>query len=179
MTNAYARRQPAAGDDGFLREDLTLGLHAVTEFNQTIRYADTKAGALAAVQALAVTVLAAKRDSGTSTLLSTLILTGCLVSVLVSAMLLARGQVPRLYGARPGGRPSRIAFPSLASMTTAEVLQAPPLALQHEQVWRQASELATIAMAKYRWLHRATASTLVTLTVVLLWLGVTTWLMPH
>jgi hypothetical protein len=139
-TLTHRRSQTArAGNDAALRHDLALGLHAVTEFNKSIRYADTKAGALAAVQALAVTVLTAKRDNGNGTgNLLTRLLLGCLVSVLVSATLLAWGQAPRLFSPRPGAGASRIAFPSLASMPTAEVLQAPPLVLQHEQVWRQA-----------------------------------------
>lgn len=145
-------------------QDLTIGLHTVTEFNHSIRYADTKAGALAAVQALALTVLTARRDTA-----PTLLFLACLAGLLISATLLAAGQTPRL------GRttaPTRNAFPSLSVMPTADVLAPPSLKAQHEQVWRQAAELAAIAMAKYRWLHRAMVSTLCTLAAVLLWLAV-------
>jgi pycsar effector protein len=155
-----------------LRQDLSVGLHTVTEFNQSIRYADTKAGALAAVQALAVTVLAARRDSASADRLAIILFGVCLLGVLTSAALLAVGQTPRLIA---GARPSRISFPSLAGMTPDDVTAPPSLAAQHEQIWRQAASLAAIAMTKYRWLHRAMVSTLLTLAVVLLWLALTTW----
>jgi hypothetical protein len=180
MTNALVRRRSPVSDrvNDTLGRDLTLGLHAVTEFNQSIRYADTKAGALAAVQALVVTVLAARRD-GTGSLLSSALLTGCLAAVLISAVLLARGQTPRLRGPRSDRPANRLAFPSLSAMPPADVLQPPSLAVQHEHVWLQASELAAIAMTKYRWLHRAMVSTLVTLGAVLVWFGVNIWITSH
>ena len=162
-----------------LRQDLSIGLHTVTEINQSIRYADTKAGALAAVQALTVTVLAARRDVVPGDLTLTLLFLACLLGVLVSATLLAAGQAPRLFsGVRPLSK-SRLAFPSLSTMPAEDALTPPPLGLQHEQVWRQASELAIIAMAKYRWLHRAMLSTLCTLAAVLFWLGATVLLMQR
>jgi hypothetical protein len=189
MTNPQARRRsidrhqpaavsrsPLAVDAVALQQDVSIGLYAVTEFNQSIRYADTKAGALAALQALATTVLAAKRDAELNNLGATLLFLGCLVAVVISATLLAAGQSPRLFSGRRPESASRIAFPSLAAMQETEVLRAPPLKSQHEQVWRQASELAVIAMTKYRWLRRAMISTLGTLAAVLLWLAVTTWL---
>lgn len=157
-----------------LRQDLTVGLHTVTEINQSIRYADTKAGALAAVQALSVTVLLNRSAAGTASLAPTLFFTLGLLLVLLSATLLVAGQVPRLSRKTAAG--CRTAFPALAAMATPEVLIAPSLTTQHDQVWRQASDLAVIAMTKYRWLHRATVATFLTLAAVLLWLGVTTWL---
>ena len=166
-------RPGKAQDIDVIRQDLSVGLHTVTEFNQSIRYADTKAGAMAAVQALALTVLAARRDAGATDLPSALLFLAGLVGILVSAVLLAAGQMPRrVKNGGPVAR-SRIAFPSLSAMPIADILPPPPLSVQHEQVWRQASELSTIAMAKYRWLHRALVSTLCTLTAVLLWLGFT------
>jgi hypothetical protein len=159
-----------------LRQDLLIGLHTVTEINQSIRYADTKAGALAAVQALAVTVLANRRAAGASELVPTVVFTVGLTLVLASAALLVAGQVPRL--SRPAARGSRIAFPTLATMPAPDVLTTPSLPRQHEQVWRQASDLASIAVTKYRWLHRATVGTFLTLATVLLWLGLTTWFTP-
>jgi hypothetical protein len=153
-----------------------VGLHAVTEFNQSIRYADTKSAALATVQALAVTVLAARREAGTGNLPLTWLFTGCLSGVLISVVLLAAGQAPRLSSGRPAEAPNRVAFPSLATMPRAAILPAPALKRQQEDVWRQAADLATIAMTKYRWLHRATWSTLGTLAAVLLWLGLPSWL---
>jgi hypothetical protein len=159
------------------RQDLAIGLHTVTEFNQSIRYADTKAGGLAAVQALALTVLAARRDSASGA--TALLFVACLLGILVSAALLAVGQAPRLGRAGLTTAPTRNAFPSLSVMPQADVLAPPPLAAQHEQVWRQAAELAGIAMAKYRWLHRAMVSTLCSLAAVLLWLGCTTLVTPH
>jgi hypothetical protein len=42
-------------------------------------------------------------------------------------------------------------------------------------VWRQAAELAAIAVAKFRWLRRAMISTVATLIGVVAWLGITTW----
>ncbi|MEU8235353.1 Pycsar system effector family protein [Actinoplanes sp. NPDC048967] len=159
-----------------LQQDLSIGLHTVTEINQSIRYADTKAGALAAVQALAVTVLANRRAAGTADLVPMVVFTVGLGLVLASAGLLVAGQVPRL--SRPTAAGSRIAFPALATMSALDVLTTPSPAGQHEQVWRQASDLASIAMAKYRWLHRATVATFLTLATVLLWLGVTAWFTP-
>jgi hypothetical protein len=157
------------------RQDLAVGLHAITEINHTIRYADTKAAALAAVLALGVTVLAARRGDVTS--LPSVVLFGlCLSATLTSATLLAIGQAPRLRSGRPAEGPNRVAFPALAAMGRAELLTLPEPAAQREDVWRQARELAAIAVVKFRWLHRAMISTISTLTVVLIWLAVTTWL---
>ena len=178
MTTAQTRRPHPAPADIDLRQDLAVGLHAVTEFNQSIRYADTKAAGLAAVQALAVTVLAAKRDAVPDEPVALVLFLICLGAVLTSAFLLAAGQSPRMSGKRRSGG-SRIAFPALAELPLDEILRTPSLTRQHEQVWRQAAELAAIAVTKYRWLHRAMAGTLLTLTAVLLWLGVATWLMPR
>lgn len=184
MTSRVSRHRPAAtsrsgsSTDMEIQQDMTVGLHTVSEINQSIRYADTKAGALAAVQALSVTVLAAKRDAVPGHLVVTVLFLVCVAAVLVSAGLLAAGQSPRLFSGRPPAA-SRIAFPSLVSMPAADVVRAPSLVQQHEQIWRQATELAAIAMAKYRWLHRALFSTLGTLAAVLLWLVVTTWLTRH
>jgi hypothetical protein len=158
------------------RYNLSVGLHAVTEINQTIRYADTKSAALAGIQALAVTILVARRDAGTGGPLPVLLFASCLACVMISAGLLAAGQVPRLTSARPPEGPNRIAFPSLATMRRSDVLTTPTLKAQQEDVWRQAADLATIAVTKYRWLHSAMVSTLATFATVLLWLGTTTWL---
>ncbi len=176
--NPRPARRTAAADTVAVQQDMAVGLHTVTEINQSIRYADTKAGALAAVQALAVTVLAAKRDAATGHLAVTVLFLICLAAVLTSAVLLAAGQSPRLFSARPPTA-SRVAFPSLVSLPAPEVVRTPPLVRQHEQIWRQAAELAAIAMAKYRWLHRALFSTLGTLTAVLVWLALATWLTRH
>jgi hypothetical protein len=58
MTQFRGSGTPAHRADA-VRHNLAVGLHAVTEINQTIRYADTKSAALAGIQALAVTVLVA------------------------------------------------------------------------------------------------------------------------
>ncbi|MFI5496339.1 Pycsar system effector family protein [Actinoplanes sp. NPDC051859] len=170
MTTFRIRREPLDA----LSQDIAVGLHTVTEINQSIRYADTKAAGLATVQALAVTVLAAKRDSAGGI---PLVIVGslCLCGVLVSVLLLAAGQVPRLTSSGRGAG-SRIAFPALAALPLDEVLQQSPPAQLHEQVWLQAAELATIAVSKFRWLRRALVSTVLTLTAVLLWLISTTWI---
>lgn len=157
-----------------LRQDLSIGLHTITEINQSIRYADTKAGALAAVQALAVSVVAGRRTAGTVDLAPTALFTLGLVLVMTSAALLVAGQLPRLPNKTVPG--SRNAFPALATMPPLSVLTAPSLAGQHEQVWQQAADLSVIAMTKYRWLHRATVGTFLALTTVLLGLGMAAWL---
>src|SRR3954465_2234128 len=90
--------------------DLTLALHTITETNQSIRFADTKAGALAGIQALMVTVLAARHDTGTDPAVQ-LLHAACMLGVLISALLLAAGQVPRVFEQQ--GRPNRISFPAL------------------------------------------------------------------
>ncbi|RSM48019.1 hypothetical protein DMB66_47155 [Actinoplanes sp. ATCC 53533] len=156
-----------------LRQDLSIGLHTVTEINQSIRYADTKAGALAAVQALAVTVLANRSAAGTADLAPALLFALGLVLVMASAALLVAGQFPRLSNKTAPG--SRNAFPALAMMPPLSVQTAPSLARQHQQVWQQAADLANIAMTKYRWLHRATVGTFLALATVLLGLGMTAW----
>jgi hypothetical protein len=158
------------------RQDLSVGLHTVTEINQSIRYADTKAGALAAVQALAVTVLASHRTAGTTDLFPTAMFTLCLFLVLTSAALLVAGQFPRLSDKT--AIKSRIAFPALAVMPPLDVLTTPSLGRQHHHVWQQASDLAAIAMTKYRWLHRATVGTFLSLATVLGWLASTAWFTP-
>ncbi|WP_127500571.1 Pycsar system effector family protein [Actinoplanes solisilvae] len=157
------------------RQDLTVGMHAITEINHAIRYADTKAAALAAVLALGVTVLAGRRGDAVG-LLPNALLSVCLCATLVSAALLAVGQAPRLRGVRSARRPNRIAFPSLAAMDWAEVSTLPQPVTQREDVWRQAGDLAAIAVVKFRWLHRAMISTICTQAIVLIWLAVTTWL---
>jgi hypothetical protein len=170
MTTPRTRRKPADS----LSQDLAVGLHTVTEINQSIRYADTKAAGLATVQALAVTVIAAKRD-GAGSVLTVVVGILCLGGVLISFLLLAAGQVPRMSeGRRCGG--SRIAFPVLAELPLDELLRRPSSAQQHEQVWRQAAELASIAVSKFRLLRRAMISTVMTLVAVLLWLGLTAWI---
>ncbi len=169
MTNP---RTPRVSADS-LSQDLAVGLHTVTEINQSIRYADTKAAGFATVQALVVTVIAARRDgagSGVALVVGVL----CLCGVLTSALLLAAGQVPRMTGGRRSGG-SRIAFPALAELPLDEVLRRPSPTQRHEQVWRQAAELAAIAVAKFRWLRRAMISTVATLIGVVAWLGITTW----
>jgi hypothetical protein len=164
---AAARSKP-------INDDVAVGLHTVSEFNQTIRYADTKAAALAAAQALTVTVLTSRRDlaghSAGSAVLFALVVAGAVVS---TAMLTA-GQAPRLVTAS-GDRPNRLAFPTAAEMGRAELLATPTARGQSEDVWRQAGTLAAIAMTKYRWLHRATAATAVTVGLMLVWLCLTSW----
>jgi hypothetical protein len=157
-------------------QNIAVGLHTIGEFNQSIRYADSKAAALAAAQGLAATVLATHRDGGPGGLLPTLLFTAGLAGVLISAALLAAGQVPRLSSGATDSAPNRLAFPSLARMQLIDILKASSPANQREDAWRQAADLAKIAMTKYRWLHRALVSTIGTLATVLLWLGVVTWL---
>jgi hypothetical protein len=152
-----------------------IGLHAVTEFNQSIRYADTKAAVLVTVQALTVTALVARRETVVGSPLATVLFTLSLLGILLSAGLLAAGQVPRLSSGKVSEGPNRLAFPSLAEMDRADVLAAVPLTTLQEDVWRQAADLADIAMTKYRWLRRAMISTLATLAAVLLGVGVTMW----
>jgi hypothetical protein len=152
--------------------DLSLALHTITETNQSIRFADTKAGALAGIQALMVTVLAARRDNGPDSAVQVLH-AACLLGVLVSALLLAAGQVPRVF--EHHGRPNRISFAALVRMGADQLLEVPTLERRHEDAWRQAASLAGIAVTKFRWLARAAASTVLTLTAVLAWLGCVTW----
>jgi hypothetical protein len=157
-----------------LQQDLQLGLHAVSEFNLSIRFADTKAGAVAALQALVLTVLAAKRDTAIDHPMILVLYGTGLLGFLCSVALLCAGQAPRLLRRRSVALPNRLAFPSLVRLPSADVLRVPDLAVQHEHVWWQATELATIAVTKYRWLYRAIVSTLVTLTVTVIWLGCVT-----
>lgn len=164
-----------AGDmttDSDLQHDTSLALHTITETNQAIRFADTKAGALAGVQALMITVLATRHDSAGGATVQ-LIYGSCLLGVLVSALLLAVGQAPRLF--EHGGPPNRVSFTALPWMHADQMLQVPPMERRHEDAWRQASCLARIALAKFRWLTRATTSTALTLAAVLAWLACVTW----
>jgi hypothetical protein len=154
--------------DEELRHDLSLALHTITETNQSIRFADTKLGALAGVQALMVTVLAARHDPGGSAVVR-LLHALCFLGVLVSALLLAASQAPRLF--RQVEQPSRASFLDLVAMNTDQVLLVPTLERRHEDSWRQAALLARIAVAKFRWLTRASVSTVLTLTTVLIWLA--------
>lgn len=173
MTRLQARSR-APQRPGFDRQNLEVGLHTITEFNQSIRYADAKAGTLAAVQALTLTLLTGRpgTEAGVSGLLASIAVLG----VLVSAALLLAGQIPRLTARDPGAGPNRLAFPSHATMSQADVQATPPIAVQQENVWRQATELASIAVVKYRWLRRTMISTFVTLAVVLVRLGLAAWI---
>jgi len=155
-----------------LQHDLSLALHTITETNQSIRFADTKAGALAAIQALMVTVLAARHGTGHDTAVQ-LLHAVCLFGVLVSALLLAAGQAPRLL--ESPDPPNRASFPALVRIPADQLLQVPSLERRHEDAWRQAASLARIAVIKFRWLIRAAASTVLTLTAVLAWLACVTW----
>lgn len=158
--------------DNDLQHDLSLALHMITETNQSIRFADTKAGALAGIQALMVTVLATRHVAGQG-LAVQLLHAASLLGVLVSALLLAVGQAPRLSERKTYA--NRVSFPALTRMQAKELRQVPPLNRRHEDAWRQAASLALIAVTKFRWLTRAAASTAVTLTSVLAWLAWVTW----
>jgi hypothetical protein len=155
--------------DNDLQHDLSLALHTITETNQSIRFADTKAGALAGAQAVMVTVLATHDDEAAFRMLRAV----CFLAVLISALLLAAGQAPRIFELR--GRPSRVSFPALARLHADELLELPSLERRHEEAWRQAASLARIAVTKFRWLTRAAASTVLTLAAVLAWLTCVTW----
>lgn len=158
--------------DDELRHDLSLALHTITETNQSIRFADTKLGALAGVQALMVTVLAARSGAGGGAAVQ-LLHAACLLGVTISALLLAASQLPRLL--RQGDQPNRASFPDLVLMHTDQLLRVPTLERRHEDSWRQAASLARIAVTKFRWLTRAAVSTVLTLTTVLTWLACVTW----
>jgi hypothetical protein len=149
-----------------LQHDLSLALHTITETNQSIRFADTKAGALAGIQALMVTVLAA--HNGAFVLLHA----ACFGGVLISALLLAAGQAPRVF--EHHNRPSRISFSALARLDADELRELPSPVRRHEEAWCQAASLACIAVTKFRWLTRAAASTILTLVAVLAWLACVT-----
>ena len=158
--------------DADLQQDLSLALHTITETSQSIRFADTKAGALAGIQALMVTVLAARHGAGHG-LAVQLLHTACLFGVLVSALLLAAGQMPRLF--ENSDHRSRVSFPALGRMRSDQLRRVPSLEHRHEEVWRQAASLARIAVTKFRWLTHAAAGTALTLTCVLVWLCWVTW----
>jgi hypothetical protein len=158
--------------DDELRHDVSLALHTIAETNQSIRFADTKAAGLAGIQALMVTVLAARHNNGQG-LAVQLLHAACLLGVLVSALLLAAGQVPRLFEYR--GQPNRNSFPALVRMGVDQILQVPTLERRHADAWHQAVALARIAVTKFRWLARAAASTVCTLVAVLTWLAAVTW----
>lgn len=155
-----------------LRHDLSLALHTITETKSGDQIADTKAGALAGVQALMVTVLTARHGTGHGSAVQ-LLHAACLLGVLVSALLLAVGQTPRLFEHR--NRPNRTSFPALVRMRADQLLQVPPLERRHEDAWHQAAALARIAVVKFRWLARAATSTVVTFAAVLTWLACVTW----
>src|SRR5687768_11529301 len=116
-------RQAKHTDDSAIRQDLSVGLHTVAEINQTIRFADTKAGALAAVQALTVSVLIGKRDMTDGHWLTVLAVQVWIAAILLSACLLAAGQAARLVedGTLPG---IRAAFPSLSALPAHRALKA-------------------------------------------------------
>src|SRR5690349_8509631 len=99
-----------------LQHNLTLALHTITETNQSIRFADTKAGALAAVQALMLTVLAGNQRDFPSPIQALRVT--CLVGVLVCFLLLAAGQAPRMF--EHTGDLNRSSFPALARIHTDE-----------------------------------------------------------
>jgi hypothetical protein len=92
---------------------------------------------------------------------------------MVSALLLAASQAPRLF--REGGQPNRTSFLDLVRMQADQLLQVPTLERRHEDSWRQAASLARIAVTKFRWLTRAAVSTVFTLTIVLTWLVCVTY----
>lgn len=157
--------------DDELRHDLSLALHMITETNQSIRFADTKLGALAGIQALMVTVLAARNSAGGETVVQ-LLHAACLLGVLVSALLLTASQAPRLF--HQGDEPNRASFLGIVRIPTDQLFQVPTLERRHEDSWRQAASLARIAVTKFRWLTRAALSTVATLTIVLAWLACVT-----
>ncbi|GAA2636782.1 Pycsar system effector family protein [Paractinoplanes durhamensis] len=159
-------------NDNDLQQDLTVALHTITETNQSIRFADTKAGALAGIQALMITVLAARHDPGRGTAIQ-ILHAACLLGILISAVLLASSQAPRVFEHK--SRPNRVSFPALIRMHDDQLFQVPPLKCRHEDAWRQAASLAKIAVTKYRWLTRAATSTVLTLMAVLTWLAFVTW----
>ncbi|GLH96781.1 Pycsar system effector family protein [Phytohabitans aurantiacus] len=154
----------------------------MAEFGQWIRSADSKAAALAAIQGLLLTALTDRLTSVAKTLPPNtfvawailLALAGFVGSMIFAFICLLGAQLPRLTS--PAERASRIAFPTVARVGTAPVRMEETE--QRIHAWRQATTLAGIATAKYRWLRHAVIASAFTVGAFLALLGLTATQVP-
>jgi hypothetical protein len=138
-------------------DELAVAIHAIDDFARSIQNADAKASALGAVLGLVIgslvqnTTLLRACQSHTGLGIAFVLF---LVSLVVAGVFLGMTQVPRLTTA---DGTSRIAFPAVAR--TDEFPTGTRGMSLHDEVWLQARILATIALAKFRYLRIALIAT--------------------
>jgi len=136
-------------------------LAAMDQIGQWVRYADAKAGLVAAAAA-AVLALAAgnaadivetwDRGGGWRVAITTLVV-GAAVAGVVTFWALAQALAPRPLGGPP--KPNRFSWPSLSALTSDELAAHVTATSVHDDAWQQARVLASIAEAKFRWCRTA------------------------
>ena len=164
------------------QDELAVALHTIDDFGRSIQGADAKAGVLTAVLGLVVGSLVNEATGNRAALFRAsyaLRVPGAafvvfLVSLAVAGVALGMTQVPRLMTTTGS---CRLAFPAAAHRGP-----RPPHALHqvprtrssvvdlHDEAWRQAEVLATIAMRKFRHLRIALPSTGLCVAAFVCWL---------
>lgn len=144
---------PDPSDDG--------AMNALSEIGQWVRFADTKAGLLAAGLGVALagtvsqasTVVEAIADGGGAGALTAALfcLWACFALALVWFLMSAIG--PRTTTTGP--TVNRFAWPSLASLTVSDLTDHVAKTPRDSDAWRQVIDLSGVAAAKYRACGRA------------------------
>lgn len=160
------------------REEPGKGIHtedayfAISNFSTWINNADTKAGFLVAAWTVLVGALATSGDriqralpvAGGRSLAALVFLILSLSCLSVTAYFLYSALSPRL----PAPGFSRFAFPNVANAKLRDLINADP-SRSREEAWRQARQLAQIALAKFLAVKRALRFLMSSAVMALVW----------
>jgi hypothetical protein len=169
MFPGWRSRQKRSADTSSVTEDAYF---AISHFAVWINNADTKAGFLLAAWTVLVGALSASADRiqravpvvGARSLASMIFLCGTAAGLLATAYLLVSALSPRL----PAPGFSRFAFPNVADAELSE-LRDSRTSTAREEAWRQARQLAQIALAKFTAIRRAVRFLIFSGLAALLW----------
>ncbi len=147
---------PASPDDG--------AMNALSEIGQWVRFADTKAGLLAAGLGVvlagtlgqAATIVAAIAGGGALGALTAALFAWWVVFALALVWFLMNAIGPRTITS--GSTINRFAWPSLAGLSAADLTEHVSKTNRDSDAWRQVVDLSAVAAAKYRACGRAVLS---------------------
>jgi hypothetical protein len=144
---------PTPSDDG--------AMNALSEIGQWVRFADAKAGLLAAglgvvlagTVSQAATIVDAVAEGGALGALTAALFAWWAVFALALVWFLMSAIGPRTTTTGP--TVNRFAWPSLAGLSVADLTQHVSKTTRDSDAWRQVADLAAVASAKYRACGRA------------------------